>query len=120
VKSAGANLINDQRKMKQKIYNILKGKFLVDEDASKNWTFIVFLTVLALIMIASSHSIDRKVQLLAKLTKERKQLREERIATSSDLMKLKLQSAIVKKLENQGLFISDNPPVKIVVRKKKE
>ncbi len=105
--------------MKQKIYNILKGKFLVDEDASKNWTFIVFLTFLALIMIASSHSIDRKVQLLAKLTKERKQLREERIATSSELMKLKLQSAIVKKLENKGLYMSEKPPVKIVVKRVK-
>ncbi len=106
--------------MKQKIYNILKGKFLVDEDASKNWTFIIFLTVLAMIMIASSHSIDKKVQLLAKLTKERKQLREERIATSSDLMKLKLQSAIVKKLEKQELYMSDKPPVKIIEKSKKK
>ncbi len=102
--------------MKQKIYNILKGKFLVDEDASKNWTFIIFLTALALIMIASSHSVDRKVQYLAKITKERKRLREEHISTSSDLMKLKLQSAIVKKLENQNLYESKKPPVKIILK----
>jgi len=106
--------------MKQKIYNILKGKFLVDEDASKNWTFIVYLAFLALLMIASSHSIDKKVQRLAKLTKERKELREERIATSSDLMKLKLQSAIVKKLENQGLFMPDKPAIKIIEVSKKK
>jgi uncharacterized membrane protein YcjF (UPF0283 family) len=106
--------------MKQKIYNILKGKFLVDEDASKNWILIGYLTFLALIMIASSHSIDRKVQLLAKLTKQQKKLREERIATSSDLMKLKLQSAIVEKLENQGLYMSENPPTKIVVINKEK
>jgi hypothetical protein len=106
--------------MKQKIYNILKGKFLVDEDASKNWTFIVFLTLLALIMIASSHSVDKKVQLLAKLSKEKKQLREERIATSSELMKIKLQSSIVSKLEERGLYMSEKPPIKIVVKHKKE
>jgi hypothetical protein len=106
--------------MKQKIYNILKGKFLVDEDASKNWTFIVFLTLLALIMIASSHSVDKKVQLLAKLSKEKKQLREERIATSSELMKIKLQSSIVSKLEERGLYMSEKPPIKIVVQHKKE
>ena len=49
-------------KVKQTLYNILKGKFLVDEDAKKNWGFILFLTLLALLMITSSHQIDRKVQ----------------------------------------------------------
>ncbi len=49
-------------KVKQTLYNILKGKFLVDEDAKKNWGFIIFLTFLALLMITSSHQIDRKVQ----------------------------------------------------------
>lgn len=106
--------------MKQKIYNILKGKFLVDEDAPKNWSFIIFLTVLALIMIASSHSIDRKVQKLAKLANERKKLRAEHIAISSELMKLKLQSSIVKRLENQNLYMSETPPIKIVVKTIKE
>ena len=33
-------------KVKQTLYNILKGKFLVDEDAKKNWGFIIFLTFL--------------------------------------------------------------------------
>jgi len=57
-------------KVKQTLYNILKGKFLVDEDAKKNWGFIIFLTTLALLMITSSHHIDRKVQTIATLNKE--------------------------------------------------
>ena len=49
-------------KVKQTLYGILKGKFLVDEDAQKNWGFIIFLTLLALLMISSSHQIDNKVK----------------------------------------------------------
>ncbi len=105
--------------IKQKTYNILKGKFLVDEDALKNWIFIIFLTVLGLIMISSSHSVDRKVQKIAKLTKQKKELRAQFIATRSDLMKMKLESNIVKKLEGTGLFVSNKPPVKIKSLKSK-
>ncbi len=100
---------------KQTIYNILKGKFLVDEDAKKNWGFIIFLTALALLMITSSHQIDRKVQRIAKLNKNKRELRSQFVATKSDLMKLKMESSISKKLEEQGLFISQSPPQKIKV-----
>ena len=50
--------------------NILKGKFLVDQNARKNWGFIIFLTSLALLMITSSHRIDTKVQKIAQLNKQ--------------------------------------------------
>jgi len=101
--------------VKQTIYNILKGKFLVDEDAKKNWGFIIFLTALALLMITSSHQIDRKVQKIAELNKNKRELRSQFVATKSDLMKLKMESSISKKLEEQGLFISQTPPQKIKV-----
>ncbi len=106
--------------LKQKTYNILKGKFLVDGDALKNWVFLIFLTVLGLIMISSSHSIDRKVQKIAKLTTKRKELRAQFVAVRSDLMKMKMESNIVKKLEGKGLFVSTKPPTKIRIVKSKE
>jgi len=102
-------------KAKQTIYNILKGKFLVDEDAKKNWGFIIFLTALALLMITSSHQIDNKVQKIANLNRNKRELRSLFVATKSDLMKLKMESSISKKLEENGLFISQTPPQKIKV-----
>ncbi len=102
-------------KVKQQVYDVLKGKFLVDEDAPKNWRLLIFLAVLALIMIASSHSIDKKVQKIAQLNKERRELRSQFVATRSDLMKLKMESSITKKLEEKGLLVSKNPPQKIKV-----
>ncbi len=105
---------------KQQIYDILKGKFLVDEDAFKNWMFILFLTFLALIMISSSHSVDRKVQKIAKLNRQKKELRSEFVATRSDLMKLKMESSVVKQLENKGLIVSAEPPIKIKITSRRK
>ena len=103
-------------KVKQTLYNILKGKFLVDEDAKKNWGFIIFLTFLALLMITSSHQIDRKVQSISTLNKEKRELYSVFVATRSDLMKLKMESSISHRLEENGLFVSQTPPQKIKVR----
>jgi hypothetical protein len=102
-------------KVKQTLYNILKGKFLVDEDAKKNWGFIIFLTVLALFMITSSHQIDRKVQRIAELNKSKRKLYSEFVATRSELMKLKMESSISERLADNGLYISPKPPQKIKV-----
>ena len=46
--------------MKAGIYDILKAKFLINEDAAKNWKFIVFLIALAMIMIANIHWYEKK------------------------------------------------------------
>ena len=46
------------------LYAILKARFLVNEDAVKNWKFIIFLIVLAMIMIANIHWYEKKVFLL--------------------------------------------------------
>lgn len=103
-------------KNKQKIYDVLKGKFLVDKDAPKHWSFLIFLAFLALIMIASAHGIDNKVQKIARLNKKSQELRSEFMATRSELMKLKMESSITKKMNEKGLFISENPPQKIIVK----
>ncbi len=100
---------------KDQIYGVLKGRFLVEEDALKNWVFILFLTFLALLMISSSHSVDKKVQRIARLNKQKKELRAQFVATRSDLMKLKMESDVVKKLEGKGLYVAEEPPVKIKI-----
>ncbi|MBJ2173688.1 S-adenosyl-methyltransferase [Aureibaculum sp. A20] len=103
-------------KVKQTLYNILKGKFLVDEGAPKTWYMLVFLAGLALFMIASSHAIDKKVQEIAVLNKEMREKRDVFIATRSQLMKLKMESSIVSRLAERGLFMPENPPKKIMVK----
>ncbi len=94
----------------------MKGKFLVSGDAPKNWTFIIFLSLLATIMIASSHSADSKVHRIAKLTDEVKELRSQFVDYRSDVQRLKLESTILQTVEADGLFPSGTPPEKIKVK----
>lgn len=103
--------------MKKNFYDIIKGRFLVSDDAFKNWRFIIFLSVLALIMIASSHQTDKKVHQIASLNNQVKELKSEYVDIRMQLMQTKMETRIIKKMEQKGLFPSETPPQKIIIRK---
>lgn len=105
--------------MKKSIYSILKGTFLVNDDSFKNWRFIIFISALALIMIASSHSADKKVYEIAHLNNEVKELRSAFVDGRSKLMRLKMESVIANKMKEKGLSPSVTPPKKIKVKSQK-
>ncbi|MDC6349971.1 FtsL-like putative cell division protein [Zeaxanthinibacter sp. PT1] len=105
--------------MKKGIVDILRGKFLISSDAPKNWTFIIFTSFLATVMIASAHSADRKVHKVAALNEEVKELRSQFVDMRSDVQKLKLESTIRETVKDDGLLPSENPPKKIKVKAKK-
>ncbi|WP_353778992.1 FtsL-like putative cell division protein [Winogradskyella sp. 3972H.M.0a.05] len=102
--------------MKKNIYGILRGKFLISDDSFKNWRMIIFISVLALIMIASSHSADQKVHEIARLNNEVKELRSIMVEGRKTLMALKMQSSVVKKVSEKGIKTSLIPPKKIKVK----
>lgn len=102
--------------MKKNIYDILKGKFLISDDSFKNWRVIIFISVLAIIMIASSHSADKKVLEIAQLGNGVKEWRSAFVEGRSKLMKLKMESSIVKKVAVKELTLSTVPPKKIRIK----
>lgn len=106
--------------MKGGIYNILKARFLVNEDANKNWRFIVFVILLAIVMIANTNRYERKIFKIKALEEEVKELRSEFVDRRSELMELKLESTIEKKMLEKGIVPSSVPPVKIKVVKEEE
>lgn len=105
--------------MKYGIYNILKAKFLVNEDAVKNWKFIVFLIFLAIMMIANTHNYEKKIYQIAELTNEVKELRSEFVDRRSDLMKIKMESSVASIMIQKEIFPSSVPPKKIKVTREK-
>ena len=105
--------------MKGNIYNLLKARFLVNEDATKNWRFIVFLLLLAIIMIANTHSYEKKIFKIADLTNDVKELRSEFVDKRSELMKIKMESTVAEKMFSKGILPSSVPPKKIKVIKEK-
>ena len=102
--------------MKQGMYNLLKANFLISNDAIKNWRFIVFCTVLAIVMIACSHSAERKVHRIAALNHEVLELRSEFLDVRSALMKLKMESTLTGKMAGRGIKPSETPPYKIRIK----
>lgn len=102
-------------KTKKNIYSILRGTFLVSDDSFKNWRFILFLSALAIVMIANSHSADRKVHEIASINEEVKELRSIFVEGRSKLMRMKMESNVKKRLATKGLVPSLIPPKKIKV-----
>ena len=108
--------------MKNGVYSILKARFLINEEANaaKNWRFIVFLILLAIIMIANNNNVDQKVFKIVQLSGEVKELRSEFVDRRSELMKLKMESTVTQKMEVKGILPASVPPVKVIIKKKEE
>lgn len=103
--------------MKKGVYSILKARFLIEDDAIKNWRFIVFLIVLAIVMIANTQRYEQKVFKITELTNQVKELRSEFVDRRSELMKLKMESTVSDKMVEKEIFPSTVPPTKIKVKK---
>ena len=107
-------------KIKKGVYGFLRGSFLTDESAFKNWRIIIFVVGLLLVMISSSHKADREVIKISELNKLKRELRAEYLDTSTILMRMKMESSIRKKAKYRGLEPSQSPPKKIKVTYKND
>ncbi|MGB0357682.1 MAG: FtsL-like putative cell division protein [Flavobacteriaceae bacterium] len=102
--------------MKTGILNLLKGTFLVQEGASKNWRFILFVFFLAGLMITASHKVDQKVVQLAKANKELQAVRSEFVSVREEVMHKRMETQLANRLQAQGIFPPDKAAVKIIVQ----
>ncbi|MFL9845678.1 FtsL-like putative cell division protein [Flavobacterium rhizosphaerae] len=106
--------------MKGGVYSLLKAKYLVDQGSMKNWRFIIFLILVAMLMIANSHNYEQKLFRISELENEIKVLRATFVDRRSELMKLKMESTVAAKMQKRDIFPSQIPPKKIKVIKEKE
>lgn len=116
-KSAGQK---PKRKLVNPLRGVFTGRFLVSPQLAKNWSFILYLSLLALIMIASSHSADSKVHKISKLRSEMKELNSEYIDTRSHLMIESMEYKVVDEAHELGLEKSDAPPIVIKTKDEEE
>ncbi len=90
-------------------------EFLINDEAFRNWRMIIYLSILALTMIASGHSADRKIFKIAQLNDKLKMLKSEFIEQRTDLMNLKMETKITKELQPMGIGPAKTPPIKIII-----
>ena len=98
-----------------KILSILNIEFLIKDDSFKNWRMILFLSGLAMIMIASGHSADRKIFKIASLNGEIRVLKSDFIEAKKVLMVLKKETTITQVLFEKGSGPAATPPIKIII-----
>lgn len=89
-------------------------EFLVKDDALKNWRMLLFLSLLALIVIASGHSADKKIYEIARLNAEIKEVKSEFVETRAALMRLKMETRVTHKLADRGVGPATAPPIKLI------
>lgn len=88
-------------------------EFLIKDDALKNWRMLLFLSLLALVIIASGHSADKKIYTIAQLNAEIKEVKSEFVETRSTLMRLKMESRVVGRLSKKGVGPATAPPIRL-------
>ena len=75
--------------------SILNIDFLAGKGSSKNWKMLLFISLLLMTSIYSSHRADQKIFLITKLNKEVNTLNGISVSTKVDLMNLKMETKIM-------------------------
>ena len=106
--------------MRKGVYDFLRGAFLTNDKSADSWRFIGYCTLLAIIMIASSHRADQKVFEIADLKEEVKEAKSRFVETRKKLMRFKMETSIISKMKRKGLETNPEAPVKILVESKED
>lgn len=96
---------------------LLNIEFLIKDDALKNWRMLLFLSLLALIVIASGHSADKKIYEIARLNAEIKEVKSEFVETRAALMRLKMETRVTQQLASRVVGPATAPPIKLIPKK---
>ena len=86
-----------------------------DEGILRALPFAAWLSLLALVSIYTSHSADRKVHEIEKLSEARQELEAEYTETKEKLTDLSLESKVLRKAKELGLTAPTERADKIVV-----
>tara|TARA_Y200000002_G_scaffold177525_2_gene146293 strand:+ start:2182 stop:2493 length:312 start_codon:yes stop_codon:yes gene_type:complete len=99
----------------KKLKSFLNIDFLIKDNSSKNWKMILFISTLAVIMISSGHSADKKIFRISSLNTSIKSLKSDFIQIKEELLILKKESSITQKLLSRGVVPASLPPIKIIL-----
>ena len=100
---------------KRSVMSILGGKFLVREEISKQFPFMVYVTVLLMIIITNTYIAEERTRELAKTAKHLNDLQVEYVQVKSEIMEASKQSVLVKRLAGTGLKEAVTPLKRIEV-----
>lgn len=102
--------------------DFLDGSLLTRGAVVRQFPFVIFLVVIAVIYIGNRYHAEKIVRQTMELQSELKELRYEAISSASELMFISKQSEVAKMVKQKGLGLEETlePPKKIIVEKVKE
>ena len=104
-----------RKKGKRSVMSILGGKFLVKEKLSKQFPFMVYITVLLMAIITNTYIAEGKIRELTKTARKLNDLQVEYVQVKSAIMEASKQSVLAKKLAGTGLKEVTEPLKRIEV-----
>ena len=107
--------VKKEKKKKRSVMSILGGKFLVREEISKQFPFMVYVTVLLMIIITNTYIAEERTRELARTSKKLNDLQVEYVQVKSEIMEASKQSVLIKKLAGTGLKEAVTPLKRIEV-----
>jgi len=96
----------DKKKKKRgskSVMTVLGGKFLVREKFTKQFPFLLYVTILLMAIITNTYIAEEKNRELTDATKKLNDLQVEYIQLKSDIMEASKQSELAKRLTATGL-----------------
>ena len=113
---------NDNTNLKKLIHELRSrsNEFYVNRLAPENllvtsWRLVLFIVVLAVLVVYSSHKVDQKVIRINKLKVELKDLRSRHIDMRTTLMSLSKTTNVAEEVKMNGLLYSSDAPYKIKI-----
>lgn len=96
------------------VKSILEGSLLA-EKLRNNIRFVLFITVLGIWYISNGYSTERLHRQRVALEKEVSDLRFESVSAAADLMFMRKQSEVIKRIKKEGLTLEESkePPIKL-------
>ena len=91
--------------------------FLLKEDSMKNWRMLFFISILAMISIASGHNADKKIYEIANLNNDLKRVKSKFVENKSQLMFLRLETRVSQRLFEIGVGPSKEQPIRLKLNK---
>ena len=100
----------------------IKQKMAIEKSGAslllKNLPFVLFVTLLLVLYIASAHSAEKKIRQIQNAQKEVKSLRWEYMSLQSDYMQQTKRSEIVRVASDINLSVPRQQIKKIIIPKK--
>ena len=118
--------MEEQKEQKEKrkkgrggFMTILGGRFLLREKFSKQFPFMVYITVLLMAIITNTYIAERNIRELTQDARKLNDLQVEYVKVKSDIMEASKQSVLAKRLAGTGLKEITEPLKRIEVEPEK-